>query len=493
MTKWVLYIAIILIFQPESSFSSGFFRSEYSVDLGRHVGPAQLPPSIQQNANTDGCPDNTSSNAGLDCEFQWSGRVLRRVPKGPQIALLQPVKEEAHAASIVELKNGMLVMAWFSGVEGQPGVAIVVSRLDRKLNQWETPKVVSEDPSRSNQNPVLFVDPETDTIHLIHSSQEGGKYQDTSRLMWLNSTDGGAHWTAPWVHPSFQGKVGAFVKGRILSMEHGRFIADNTSVLLDGGTPVNSTIKFFQENPKGRHGGRLGGFSEWLLPMYYTPEARPESHYCALWRSFDSGRTWGQEALMSRQLHFLAQPSVVKMPSTGYLRAFFRDRQGHWIYYSESTDNGRSWPEKHVQSVLPNDQSGIQALVLRSGHLVIAFNNQACTKDAHSGQLSCERYPLSLALSVDEGRSWGWVRDLEPGGPNDLVEPKMWEKSHYQRYSYPSLIQTADGLIHVAYTYRKKTIKYVVVEESWIQRSHTTGVYQGEHQFGSLINNNISY
>jgi len=36
-------------------------------------------------------------------------------------------------------------------------------------------------------------------------------------------------------------------------------------------------------------------------------------------------------------------------------------------------------------------------------------------------------------------------------------------------YSYPTLLQTRDGRLHVAYSYLRKTIKHVILAPEWIQ------------------------
>ena len=63
------------------------------------------------------------------------------------------------------------------------------------------------------------------------------------------------------------------------------------------------------------------------------------------------------------------------------------------------------------------------------------------------------RSPLCLALSLDEGKSWNYMRILEdsPG-----------------RFSYPALTQATDGNIHVSYTFRRTHIKHAEVNEAWI-------------------------
>lgn len=94
--------------------------------------------------------------------------------------------------------------------------------------------------------------------------------------------------------------------------------------------------------------------------MYYTPvDYDLATHYCAMWRSEDRGRTWGAESRMSWPGQFLAQPTVVRLNATA-LRAYFRDRRGRRVHFSDSLDNGASWPAQPKRSKLPNNQSGIQ-------------------------------------------------------------------------------------------------------------------------------------
>ncbi|KAK3270516.1 hypothetical protein CYMTET_21091 [Cymbomonas tetramitiformis] len=400
--------------------------------------------SFDSSAEVVGCSDRSRKKPGNNCRDLYDGVLYSRssLQRGPYAAFLQPVKEGTHAASLIELPSGALLMAWFSGTEGEAGVVVAVSSLPRDARQWTMPRVVSSAPQRSNQNPVLFHDAERDVVVLMHTSQEAGRGQGTSRVVWLTSRDSGASWTPPAAHPSFPLEDGPFLKGKIL---------------IGGPNAVGNSSEVS---------------TEWLLPMYYTPTSGGlASHYCAMWRSDDHGATWKNESLMSWKGQFLAQPTVVRLHD-GSLRAFFRDRKGAWIYWSDSTDDGRTWPEKHRRSKLPNNQSGIQAILLASGNLLMAFNNMKCGHDR------CHRHPVSLALSEDEGLTWSHVRDIEFGGSHDDVMP-LRTPPRYQRYSYPTLIQTRDQLIHVAFSYRKKAIKHVVVDEEWIKYGGTIGIFKG--------------
>lgn len=98
---------------------------------------------------------------------------------------------------------------------------------------------------------------------------------------------------------------------------------------------------------------------------------------------------------------------------------------------------------------------------------LVVFNNQAVV----------ERCPLSLALSEDGGKSWPWVRDLE--GCDGLEDDARGDRTNHE-YSYPAVIQSRFHKIHVTYTYRRQTIKHVVVDEAWIRadgRSSSQGLF----------------
>lgn len=239
-----------------------------------------------------------------------------------------------------------------------------MSRLPSGLDQWTKPQVVSRQPRRSNQNPVLVHDAASGLLTLLHTSQVSFQGQGTSQVMHLHSTDGGVSWSAPapydWPH-------GAFVRN----------------------PPIPT---------------RSGGKQALLLPMYYTPDGFFEhsTQYSTIRQSFDGGRTWPEETEMFGTRGRLVQPSVIRLEN-GKLKAFFRDRNARHIFTSESAD-GKSWSPPQ-RTTLPNNNSGIVAIALRSGRVLLLFNN--VRGRAH-------RWPMSAALSVDDGNTWPYVRDLEP-------------------------------------------------------------------------------
>jgi predicted neuraminidase len=105
---------------------------------------------------------------------------------------------------------------------------------------------------------------------------------------------------------------------------------------------------------------------------------------------------------------------------------------------------------------LPNPNSGTDAVTLRDGRHLLVYNHTA------KG-----RSPLNVAVSTD-GDTWqaALVLENEPG-----------------EYSYPAVIQTADGLVHAVYTWKRQRIKHVVIDPAKLQlRPIEGGVWPAENK-----------
>lgn len=134
------------------------------------------------------------------------------------------------------------------------------------------------------------------------------------------------------------------------------------------------------------------------------------------------------------------QPTLLVHSPTS-LQILCRSRQGV-ITEASSTDGGRTW-SRMTATVLPNPSAGIDAVKLTDGRFLLVYN------PTKSG-----RGKLEIASSAD-GKDWRAVVVLEdsPG-----------------EYSYPAMIQTRDGLVHVTYTWERTRIKHVVVDPSRLER-----------------------
>ena len=164
--------------------------------------------------------------------------------------------------------------------------------------------------------------------------------------------------------------------------------------------------------------------------------------------SSDLGRSWSSHAPSSNGPTINAiQPAILIHPGER-LQAVGRTQSGR-IFESWSTDNGRSWSALELTS-LPNPNSGLDAVTLRDGRQLLVYNH---TSDG--------RTPLNVAVSRD-GKLWeaALVLESEPG-----------------EYSYPAVIQSADGLVHITYTWKRQRIKHVVIDPA---KLHTTPMRDGK-------------
>lgn len=166
----------------------------------------------------------------------------------------------------------------------------------------------------------------------------------------------------------------------------------------------------------------------------------PSSTESAGWRvhmewTDDLGETWSKTPPLNDGVQMSAiQPSLLRL-SKGALRAIGRTRQGR-MFQMDSVDVGRTWGAMTLSSV-PNPNSGSDALTLKDGTHLLVYNDS-----------DSRRSPLCVALSKD-GSTWTKALTLEEGRGE---------------FSYPTVIQTRDRLVHVVYTWNRVRIRHVVLQ-----------------------------
>ncbi|MCJ8210011.1 exo-alpha-sialidase [Mucilaginibacter sp. RS28] len=159
--------------------------------------------------------------------------------------------------------------------------------------------------------------------------------------------------------------------------------------------------------------------------------------------STDGGKTWKMIGPINEGKDLKAiQPSILTYKD-GRLQILCRS-QNRAILESWSTDNGNTWSPL-AKTSLPNNNSGTDAVTLKYGRQVLVYNHVLPPGNLAKGP----RTPLNLSVSKD-GKTW--------------YAAVILEDSPISQYSYPSVIQTRDGMIHVVYTWRRLRIKHQVID-----------------------------
>lgn len=155
----------------------------------------------------------------------------------------------------------------------------------------------------------------------------------------------------------------------------------------------------------------------------------------------DLGKTWSRTDVLNdgKTLHAI-QPTILQHDDNR-LRILCRGRGTGKIVQGTSSDGGKTWSKLSTIS-LPNPNSGIDAVTLRDGRHLLVYN--------HTPR---RRSPLNVAVSED-GKAWLSAVVLEdtPG-----------------EYSYPAVIQSSDGLVHITYTWKRQRVKHVVIDPAKIK------------------------
>ena len=339
------------------------------------------------------------------------------------------VQPNSHASTLVELKNGDLLVAYFTGKsEGDKDVKIFGARLHAGV--WSEPFELARTEGVACWNPVLFHTADG-RLWLYYKS---GTHPSTWTGLRKVSRDEGLTWSAAEALPS--GILGP--------------IKDKPLVLADGTIVSGSSVEqgkwdtwIERSTDNGKTWTKAGPIT--VSDQDDVPDA---AFLAATARAAD-----GPDVVVHTKLYAPAketvgiiQPAVVPLQGH-HLRLFARSHsRSARIAVADSYDDGKTWTQAHFLP-LPNPNSGIDAVRLRDGRIVLIFNNSTNA-----------RTPLNLAVSRD-GEHFQIFKTLEDG-PN--------------QYSYPAMIQASNGDLLMTYSWRRRTIRFVRVPLGEVPEIQTT-------------------
>jgi predicted neuraminidase len=327
---------------------------------------------------------------------------------GPEV----PTGPYKHPACMTELENGDLYLVYYGGAaEYAVETAVFGSRLKKGETQWAPPKPIASDPLRSVGNGVIWEAP--DGIVWLFYVVRYGETWSTSRIQCKLSHDHAETWS----------------DASVLSLDEGDMVRGRPVVLKNG---------------------------DYLLPIYHETGHDPElvgPDSTSLFLRFDLGKKAWTKTGPIRSPKGNIQPAVVQLDN-GDLVAYCR-RGGDYdpktigyIVRSESHDGGITWSEGR-DSAFPNPNAAIDFIKLKSGRLLLVYN------DSMTG-----RTPLTAALSSDQDRTWPIRRNIREGAGD---------------FGYPTALQARDGRIHVVFTSEKRTVvNHAVFNEDWVIHGVTT-------------------
>jgi predicted neuraminidase len=315
----------------------------------------------------------------------------------------------SHASTIVELRNGDLMAAWFGGTaEGKPDVAIWGAHRDS--NAWSAPAELAREAPVPCWNPVLF-HTKDGRLWLYYKF---GPSPSTWTAARKYSDDEGKTWSPAEHLPA--GLVGP-VRAKPLILQDGTIVS---------GTSTESyrswAVWIERSTDSGKTWAKIGPI---MPPMDLDKKSLGDPN-AQIPSQVPGSEDW-------KYTVGIIQPSVVPLGGS-HLRLYARSTTGiARVCVADSYDNGVTWTQARPIDVL-NPNSGIDAVTLKDGRIVLIYNNTT------SG-----RTPLNLAISQD-----GEVFKMF-----DTLEDSPGE------FSYPAIVQAANGDLLITYTWNRKSIRFL--------------------------------
>ncbi|CAM3521218.1 sialidase family protein [Polaromonas hydrogenivorans] len=395
------------------------------------VGPtASLPPPQQS-------PDG---------RFHFDARFASSAPG-----------QAVHAASIVELRDGRLRAVWFSGSrEGAGDVVIKTSVMEPASLRWSEETTLLDRQHlqqglwryvKKIGNPVIARMPDDSLVLWMVNVSVGG--WAGSSITWLRSTDDGMSWSLP---------------RRLV-----------TSPFLNISTLAKGAPIFYQD-------GQIG------LPVYHEFVTK----FAEILRISPEGQVLDKTRIPRSQTSL--QP-VVLVSSARQAQIYMRSGHSTAVMASETVDAGKTWSATHA-TAWPNPDSALAGVVAATGQQWLALNPKpknremlALLQTSAAGSFEgaipwiVESSPTpETRLSIsDYERLLG--DELQKQGASqaqiqaDVASAKRQlcgSATCLQEFSYPYLLQSRDGYLHLVYTWHRSRIKHVRLDPRQVLQPDAT-------------------
>jgi len=323
--------------------------------------------------------------------------------------------KEVHSATAIELDNNNIMAFWYGGTrEGHKDVTIYQNTWDNKTQQWGKEKSILSRAFtqqgtaryiRKLGNPVITRAADN-SLWLFYVSVSVGGWAG-SAINLTRSYDEGQSWSAAQrlISSPFL-NISTLVKGSAVHYTDGTI-----------GLPVYHEL--------------LGKFAE-LLKINPSGEVINKIRL-----------SWGKTSL---------QPVIFPLSANHAIALLrYQGKAPYRLLMQSTSDAGLHWTSVKKTS-LPNPGAGIMGLVMNNKQqqrLLLAFNNDPE-----------KRNDMTLASSLDQGKNWQITQTLEQN--KDSLTNKN------RQYSYPWLLQTKNGNIHLLYSWHQSHIKHSVFNTTWL-------------------------
>lgn len=360
-----------------------------------------------------------------------------------------------HGSCVVEAPDGSLFAAWFhgSGERKADDVRIEGARLPAGSSVWSPRFTLADTPGYPDCNPSLHVDVQG-RLWLFYPTILDHHWEG-ALLKYRVSSD----WLGPTPPRWEQSEVLHVTPGP----EFTAAVSNALPVLEQQAAAATWEASTKREVAEYLDSMRSHATNELYRRLGWMPRAHPLPvdgrlvlglyhdgfSFALMAITEDAGAHWRVSTPLIGGGNI--QPSLVRRRD-GTLVAFMRDNgpPPKRLMRAESLDRGETWGPV-TDSEIPNPGSGADVISLADGTWAYVGND---TEDG--------RHSLAVWLSGDEGRTWEWRRHLEQ------------DPTRKRQFSYPSLLQTRDGLLHVTYSValpEGETIQHAVFNSEWVKTS----------------------